>query len=222
MCSMSATCSTVNACKCGCHPLHCSLVVRGAVPEQARFPIPLSIRTCGFPAYGLPMIFLAWLRCLRIADRASEPVEPVPVEPVFCPRLGLTGVQVPTPFPDHQGAEPPHDVVIGLAELPGGIPGAEVVPPAAQQRVQVRDDLADVCSRAVAAGTGVNFVPEPLHRLLRGPAVQVVAHDALLRPQAPRHAGAEMASEEVQALPAVPEIDYLRLVRVQSQPQAAE
>ena len=26
------------------------------------------------------MIFLTWLRCLRIADGAAEPVEPVPVE----------------------------------------------------------------------------------------------------------------------------------------------
>src|SRR5262249_59525467 len=32
------------------------------------FPIPLSIRTCGSPAYGLPMIFCAWLRCPWIAD----------------------------------------------------------------------------------------------------------------------------------------------------------
>jgi hypothetical protein len=34
------------------------LVVRGAAPAaRARFPIPLSIRACGFPAHGLPMIF---------------------------------------------------------------------------------------------------------------------------------------------------------------------
>ena len=68
-----------------------SLVVRGAVPRAARFPIPLSIRTCGFPAYGLPMIFCAWLRCLRIADGAAEPVQAVPVEPFLGPRLGLSG-----------------------------------------------------------------------------------------------------------------------------------
>jgi hypothetical protein len=34
------------------------LVVRGAVSAgQTRFPIPLSIRACGSPAHGLPMIF---------------------------------------------------------------------------------------------------------------------------------------------------------------------
>ena len=35
-----------------------SLVVRGAPLDlRARFPIPLSIRACGFPAHGFPTIF---------------------------------------------------------------------------------------------------------------------------------------------------------------------
>ncbi len=51
------------------------LVVRGAVPGvRAWFPIPLSIRACGFPAHGLPMIFLAWRRDPGIADGAHQPV----------------------------------------------------------------------------------------------------------------------------------------------------
>src|SRR6202034_2862168 len=90
-------------------------------------PFPHPPFNCGFPAYGLPMIFLTWLRCLRIADGAAEPVQAVPVEPLLCPRLGLTRVQVPTPLPDHQAAEPEHHVVVGLAEFGGGVPGAEVV-----------------------------------------------------------------------------------------------
>ena len=36
---------------------------QGRVPVQARFPILLSLRACGLPAHGLPMIFLVWLRC---------------------------------------------------------------------------------------------------------------------------------------------------------------
>lgn len=51
------------------------------MPLPDRFPIPLSIRTCGFPAYGLLVIFLTWLRCLPIADRATELTQAVPVEP---------------------------------------------------------------------------------------------------------------------------------------------
>ena len=45
---------------------------------RVRFPIPLSIRACGFPAHGLPMIFCAWLRSLRVADGAAKPVQAVP------------------------------------------------------------------------------------------------------------------------------------------------
>src|ERR1700734_283391 len=107
------------------------------------------------------MIFFTLFRCLRIADRAAEPVEPVPVEPVLCPRVSLPGVQVPAPLLDHEASEPLPDVVVGLAELRGGVPGAEVVPPAAQQRVQVRDHHADVVPCAVAAGAGADLVPEP-------------------------------------------------------------
>ena len=60
-----------------------ALVVRGAVPaKRARFPVPLSNRTCGFPAYGLPMVFLAWLRSPRIADGASQAIQAVPLKPV--------------------------------------------------------------------------------------------------------------------------------------------
>jgi hypothetical protein len=55
-----------------------------------------------------------------------------------------------------------------------------------------------------------------------GQRVQVAARNVLLPPQAPRHAGAEMVPEEVQPFPASPEVNYLGLVRVQPQPQAAE
>ena len=72
--------------------LQMPLVVRGAVSAvRIRFPIPLSIRACGFPAHGLPMIFCAWLRCLRVADGAAQTVQAVPVEPLFGPLIGLSG-----------------------------------------------------------------------------------------------------------------------------------
>src|SRR5487761_435432 len=154
------------------------LVVRGAVPVTARFPIPLSIRTCGFPAYGLPVIFLTWLRCLRIADGAGELVQALPVQPFLGPLVRLPGSQVPAAFLDQQAFEPPRGVPVDLTELDGGVPGAEVVTPAAQQRVQVRDHLADILHPdAVTAGAVPDLLPDALHRPLRRPAVQVVAHD---------------------------------------------
>ena len=51
------------------------------------------------------MIFLAWLRCLRIADGAAQAVQAMPVEPLFCPLPGLPGPQVAAPLLDHQAAE---------------------------------------------------------------------------------------------------------------------
>ena len=143
----------------------------------------------------------------------------MPVEPLLGPRLGLTRVQVATPLLDHQAAEPLHHVVVGLAELISGVPGTEEVAPAAQDGIQIRDHVADVPPGTVTAGTVPDFLPEPLHRPLRGPAVQVVADDPPLLPQPPRHAGMKMAAEEVQPLPAFPEINHLRLIRVQLQPQ---
>jgi hypothetical protein len=45
---------------------------------------------------------------------------------------------------DQQALESPRDVTVDLPELVGGVPGTEVVSPAAQHRVQIRDHLADV------------------------------------------------------------------------------
>src|SRR6266700_2855757 len=97
------------------------------------------------------------------------------VKPFLSPRVGLSGPQVPAPLADHQPEEPPHYVAVGLAELVTSVPGAEVVAPAAQNGVQVRDHVADVRSRAVSASPDPDLVPEPVHRPLRRPPVQVVA-----------------------------------------------
>jgi len=75
------------------------------VPLPVRFPIPLSIRTCGFPAYGLPMILLTWLRSFRIADGAHELVQALVMEPGRCPSFDLTSPQVTTPLLDKKPFE---------------------------------------------------------------------------------------------------------------------
>src|SRR5260221_6623502 len=169
------------------------------------------------------MIFLTWLRCLRIADRARELVQAQPVQPLLRPLVSLPGAQVPAAFLDQKTPQRPRDVPVGLTELDGSVAGAEVVSPAAQQRVQVREHVTDIPhSGAVAASAGTDLLPEPLHRPGRGPAVQVIADDPLLLPQLSRHAGVKMAAEEVQAPPASPEGNYLRLIRVQLQPQPGE
>ncbi len=95
----------------------------------AWFPHPPFNPYVRFPAYGLPMIFLTWLRRLRIADCAAQRVQAVPVEPVLVPYQELNRPQVPAPLLDHQAAEPPHHIPVILAELAGGVSGAEVVVP---------------------------------------------------------------------------------------------
>src|SRR6185503_16465940 len=135
------------------------LVVRGAVPaKRLRFPIPLSIRACGFPAHGLPMIFCAWLRSLRVADGAAKSVQAVPVKPLFGPLTGLPGTQVPAPLLDHQAEEPPHHIPVDLTEFDPGVAGAKVVAPprktgfrsAITSRISTPTRLRPVCSRTLA------------------------------------------------------------------------
>lgn len=113
------------------------LVVSGAVPVRARFRIPLSIRACGFPAHGLPMVFLAWLRSSRIADGASEAIKAMVLKPVTSPRIGTPGMQVTAVTFDEQTFQSPHDVAVDLVELVGGVPGTKVAAPATQNRVDL-------------------------------------------------------------------------------------
>src|SRR4051812_5525192 len=196
-----------------------SLVVRGAGTRRPCFPIPLSIRACGFPAHGLPMVFLTWLRGPWIADGASEPVQAPLVEPALSPLVGLSGMQVAAPLLHKQAPQPAHHIAVDLTELRGGVPGAEVVSPTAQDRVQVLDQPFDWNACTVATGAVPDFPTKPLHRPLRGPPVQVVAHDAFLFPQPTRHAGMEVTSKKVETLPAFPKINDPRLIRMQLQPQ---
>src|SRR5829696_6882079 len=81
-------------------------------------PFPLSpFNPCvRFPAHGSPMIFLTWLRRLRVADRAAKPMQAVPVEPLLSPRPSLTTAEIAT----------------------------TVVAPATQDRVDLLDDEANV------------------------------------------------------------------------------
>ena len=72
------------------------------MPLLARFPIPLSIRACGFPAHGLPTVVLAWLRCLRITDSTHELMQALVVEPGFRPPRDLSRMEVASAFLDHR------------------------------------------------------------------------------------------------------------------------
>src|SRR5204862_6503320 len=93
-------------------PTRGPLVVRGAVPVRACFPVPLSIRACGFPAHGLQLVCLTWLRRLRVADGAHELIQAMVVEPGARPEVRLAGTQVTAALLDQQAFEPPCDVPV--------------------------------------------------------------------------------------------------------------
>src|SRR5436189_5023086 len=80
------------------------------------------------------------MRRVRIAYRSQQAIESEPPKPGERP-AGDRSV----PMPPHAAAssekepEPLPHVVVDLGELPGGVPGPKVVPPAPQQRIQSRD-----------------------------------------------------------------------------------
>jgi hypothetical protein len=57
-------------------------------------PHPSAEPCTRFPSHGSPMVFYAWLRCLRIANGASQSVQAQVVEPVLGSALGSTSVEV--------------------------------------------------------------------------------------------------------------------------------
>src|SRR5487761_1234671 len=116
--------------------------------------------------------------------------------------------------PDKEATKPPPCVRVQLIELACGVAGTEVVSPAAQDRVQVRDQHPDILY-SVAVGTGQFLHPlaYPLHASSRRPALQVVATRAALQ-QTARNSGMEVATEEIETFPAFSEVHDPRLLRM--------
>ena len=131
---------------------------------QTRFPIPLSIRSCDFPAHGLPTGFSTWLRSLRVANSAPETVQALVVEPVFIPAGRLAGTEVPPSLLDEQALQPPPDVAIKFSELLVRVPGSEVVAPTPKELVQLADDSLEVRTDALPAGEVSDSLSCPFHR----------------------------------------------------------
>src|SRR5262249_49907880 len=134
-----------------------ALVVRGAPPAQpARFPIPLSIRACGFPAHGLPTVFVTWLRSLRVADGAHELMQALVVEPGARPAARLARPQVAAALLDEQALQPPHHVAVHGDEPRRRVPGAEVVAPSPKEQVQPPDDGLQLHPNLAPIGEGLD------------------------------------------------------------------
>src|SRR5438045_1825607 len=122
------------------------------------------------------------LRGSRVADGSAQAMESERFEGLSFPATHLPRPQVPPLALAHQVSEPPDDVPIDRRELRGRIPGPEVVAPAAQQRVELRDRLAQVPVTRRPWGQLLHALPHPLHALRRWPALEEVDALALLLP----------------------------------------
>src|SRR5262249_12169901 len=157
-----------------------------------------------FPAHGLPVVSrFAALRSLRVLDGPAQAVEPVAFdEEIVRPSSSLARALVAT-LPLHEEAlEPPSHVAVDLLELVRRVAGAEVVAPAAQHRVQAADQHPHVLHPVPApSGQLLHALPHPLHAAQRGPSLEEVHALPRPHPDRPAHALAEVAAEEVEALP---------------------
>src|ERR671925_366503 len=107
-----------------------------------------------------------------MADGPDESVEPeVCREACRRPFAQAEGTTIPTAYVTQQPDQPPVHVAIHLLKLPGGVPRAEVVPPAPEDRIEDIHDLPNVLHPRPAAA--VRQLPDSctdaLHRPRRRP-----------------------------------------------------
>jgi hypothetical protein len=115
------------------------------------------------------------------------------------PLGGLTGAKLATVALDEQTLQAPVRIVIDLPKLDGGVPGAEVRAPAPEHRVHLRDSVAQVPMTPGAGREPLHPLSNPLHRALRGPALEVVHPLVSLLPDGPAHTFAQVTTEKIEA-----------------------
>src|SRR6266508_3476781 len=125
-----------------------------------------------------------------------------------CPPSGFARAELPPLALHHEAVEPLPHVRVQSVELVRGVPGAEVVAPAAQDRVQVADQHPHILHPvAITSGHLLHALPCPLHAARRGPALEEVDAMALPLPDRSAHALVQVAAEEVEALPSPAQVD---------------
>src|SRR5690242_12209390 len=110
----------------------------GAVPQQR--PVStrlLSNRTCGFPAYGLPVKILVQHARLRVLHRPAKTGQALLLKPRSPPLARFSRLQPPAFPTHHESSQAFHHVLVDAEEFLRRIACAEVRPPAPQHRVEV-------------------------------------------------------------------------------------
>src|SRR5438093_2708478 len=131
------------------------------------------------------------------------------------PAFGFARAEMPPLALHHEAVEPLPHVRVHPVELARSIPRAEVVAPAAQDRVQFADqDPHILYAVPIASGAFLHTLPHSLHAALSGPALEEVDAMALLLPDHPTHPLVQVAAEEVEPLSSTAQVDPPRLLRV--------
>src|SRR3990172_12816376 len=173
----------------------------GAVPlTAARFHPPPFKPRVQFSCTRLTDGLLVQHARIRVAYHPTQPQQALTPEPFSRPLLRLTGTEPLPPLLHHETAQPVGEVTVELVELPGRIPGAEVVGPSLQHRVQVADDHPHILHPMPSPVRQLsNPRPHPLHAPHRRPPLEVVAANALSFQQQPRQALPQVTAEELKA-----------------------
>ena len=165
---------------------------------------------------------VAALRGPRILNGSAQAVESQGFEEGTVPSGSTTGPKArPRPL-DEQGVETIFDESIHLDKFHRGIARAKVLAPAAQHRIDIRNDATNIRMAPRAGGQLAHTQAHPRHRARRRPALEIVDATTRPLPQWPTHALAQMAAEKVETLASTREIDRPRLLRMELEPEPRE
>src|SRR5436190_1981795 len=139
-------------------------------------------------------------------------MEPEGFEVLARPANHLSRLEVATFAFDQETAQTIDHVRVEVVELLVGVPGAEVLAPTPDDRIEIGDHLADVRVASPPRGLLPHALPNALHRALRRPAMKEVELLLLSFPYPSAHSLVQMAAEEVEAFFAIEELHLLRLL----------
>src|SRR5512138_2741266 len=132
--------------------------------------------------------------------------------------LGMVEARTLSPTPPEPVTQTVVDVVVHLVEFVVCVAGPKVVAPATQHGVELRNDIAQLGPGSSPTGHLVDAAAHTLHRFRGRPALQErpawVAQD--------RSFLAQRTSQKLEAAPPSPQVDHLRLVRVELEAKQAE
>jgi hypothetical protein len=84
------------------------------------------------------------MRYPRVLNRAAQPNEPKALEEGAVPRHESTGRHTRPRTLEEQRAQASFDKLVNVGEVVRRVPGAKILRPAAEHRIKVRDDDAEV------------------------------------------------------------------------------